>query len=185
MVREDLNRERKLNMAEEIKTADVAEAPAPKPEAPKESAAENAEIAKLKAALSKANSEAADWKRQLREKQTEQERADAERAEREKSREARIAELEAKERVNTYKNKLLEAAVDPASADIMAKSLPDGVSDDYFTTLKSYLDNQRQAIETATLNKQPSLSVGMPPTATDAQKEETNRRRRWMGLPPL
>ena len=32
----------------------------------------NAEVTKLKAALSKANSEAADWKRQFRDKQTEQ-----------------------------------------------------------------------------------------------------------------
>ena len=50
------------------------EAPAPKDN--------NDEVTKLKTALSKANSEAADWKRQLREKQTEQERAEAERAER-------------------------------------------------------------------------------------------------------
>lgn len=171
-------------MAEELKNAETAETAAPKPEPTKETA-ENAEIAKLKAALSKANSEAADWKRQLREKQTEQERADAERAEREKAREARIAELEAKERVSAYKNKLLEAAVDPTSADIMAHALPEGVGDEYFTTLKSYLSNQRQAIETATLNKQPGLSVGMPPTAADAKKEEQNRQRKWMGLPPL
>ena len=158
-------------MAEEIKTAETPDTPKPAPEQPKESP-ESAEIAKLKAALSKANSEAADWKRQLREKQTEQEREAAERAEREKAREARIAELEAKERVSNYKNKLLEASVDPASADIMAKALPEGVSDDYFATLKSFLSNQRQEVETATLNKQPGLSVGMPPTGVQKTEED-------------
>ena len=39
------------------------------------------ELEKLKAALSRANGEAAEYKRQLREKQTEAERAEAERAE--------------------------------------------------------------------------------------------------------
>ena len=49
------------------------ETPAPK---------ESEETTRLKAALSKANSESAEWKRQLREKQTESERAEAERKER-------------------------------------------------------------------------------------------------------
>lgn len=158
-------------MAEEIKTTETtAEQPkeAPKPEQPKE----DPEVAKLKAALSRANSEAAEWKRQLREKQTEQERADAERAEREKAREARIAELEAKERVSNYKAKLMDAGVDHAAADIMAKALPDGVNDDYFTTMKTYLDAQRKAADTAALNNQPKLSVGMPPTGAQRTEED-------------
>ena len=47
--------------------------------APKDNAEE---VNKLKTALSKANSDAAEWKRQFREKQTEAERAEAERKER-------------------------------------------------------------------------------------------------------
>lgn len=158
-------------MAEEIKTAETTETPKPATEQPKE-APDSPEVARLKAALSKANSEAADWKRQLREKQTEQEREAAERAEREKAREARIAELEAKERISTYKDKLLDATIDPASADIMAKALPEGVSDDYFATLKSVLSNQRKAIEASALDKQPGLSVGMPPTGVQKTEED-------------
>ena len=157
-------------MAEE-KTIETEKTTAPaetKTEQPKEAP----EIAKLKAALSKANAEAADWKRQLREKQTEQERAEAERAERERAREARIAELEAKERISNYKDKLLDATVDPATADMMANALPDGVNDEYFATLKTFLSNQRQAIEVATLNNQPGLSVGMPPTGAQKTEED-------------
>lgn len=160
-------------MAEE-KTIETEKTTAPaetKTEQPKE-VPESPEIAKLKAALSKANAEAADWKRQLREKQTEQERAEAERAERERAREARIAELEAKERISNYKNKLLDATVDPATADMMANALPDGVNDEYFATLKTFLSNQRQAIEVATLNNQPGLSVGMPPTGAQKTEED-------------
>lgn len=150
---------------------------------------ENAEVLKLKAALSKANSEAAankrlaeDFKQQLREKQSEAERAEAERQEREKQREARIAELEARERVSTYKDKLMEAGIDPAAADLMAKSLPDGVTDDYFTAVKTFNANQRQAIETETLNKQPKLSVGTPPSGGSIRTEEDAKYDRWWGL---
>lgn len=169
----------------------VQEAEPPKtPEA--EKLPENAEIARLKAALSKANSEAAankraaeEWKQQLREKQSEAERAEAERLEREKLREARIAELEAKDRISTYKDKLMEAGIDAAAADLMARSLPEGVKDDYFAAVKTFNTAQREAIETAALNKQPGLSVGMPPTAEQAQKDELNKLRGYAGLPPL
>ena len=166
-------------MAEEkITTTETVTAPVElKPEPPKE----DPEIAKLKAALSRANSEAAEWRRKLSEKQTEQEKAEMERAEHEKAREARIAELEAKERVSNYKSKLMDGGVDNAAADIMAKALPEGVSDEYFATLKSYLSNQRQAVETAALNKQPGLSVGMPPTGS-VKTEEDAKYDRWFGL---
>lgn len=168
-------------MAEENKTTETTPVEAPKTEPPKE----DPEIAKLKAALSKANSEAAEWKRALREKQTEQERAEAERAEREKAREARLAELEAKERVNTYADKLVAAGYDQAVAKQMAASLPDGVGDEYFAAQKAFIESQRQAMQTAALKNQPGLSVGMPPTAADAQREETNRLRKAFGLSPL
>lgn len=168
-------------MAEDIKTPETKEEtaePEKKPEQPSvkdleaEIARLKAENEKQKASISRANADAADWKRQLRDKQTEAEREAAERAEHEKAREARIAELEAKERVHNYKNKLLEAAVDPASADAMANALPDGVSDDYFATLKSYLTQQRQNIETAKLNNQPGLSVGLPPVGQQKSAED-------------
>lgn len=177
-------------MAEEkITTTETVTAPVePKTEPPKSVQELEAEIERLKAAnekqkdaISKANGEAAEWKRQFRETQTEQQRAEAERAEREKAREARIAELEAKERVSNYKSKLMDGGVDHAAADIMAKALPEGVSDEYFATLKSYLSNQRQAVETAALNKQPGLSVGMPPTGS-VKTEEDAKYDRWFGL---
>lgn len=124
------------------------------------------EIARLKAALSKANSEAADYKRQLRDKQTAEEKAEAERAEREAAREARIAELEAKERVSTYKSWAMDAGYDGATADLLATALPTGVSEDFFTALKTFNANQRKAADVSALNNQPGLSVGLPPSGS-------------------
>lgn len=181
-------------MAEEIKTNETpAEQPkdAPKPEQKKSVEQLEAEIARLTAltesqknSISRANADAAEWKRALREKQTEQERAEAERAEREKAREARLAELEAKDRVNTYTEKLMAAGYDAANAKAMANSLPEGVGDGYFAAQKNFIETQRQALEAAALKNQPGLSVGMPPTA-DPKKAEMNKIRGYAGLPPL
>lgn len=156
-------------------TAEPAKAEAKEP-------VETAEIAKLKAALSKANSEAAEFKRQLREKQSEAERAEAERQEREKQREARIAELEAKERVSNYKTKLMEAGVDAVAADLMAKALPDGVADEYFAATKAVLAEAKQKAVNESLSKQPGLSVGNPPSGKTAADLEMEQLRRNIGL---
>lgn len=142
------------------------------------------EITKLKKSLSNANSEAAEYKRQLREKQTEAERAAADQAEKEREMQERLAAYETKERISSYKAQLMAAGVDPETADVMAKSLPAGVADSYFAATKTFLDNQKQTLLSESLNKQPGLSVGTPPTAAQAKKEEENKMRRFFDLPP-
>lgn len=144
---------------------------------------EPADVTKLKTSLSKANSEAAEYRRLLREKQTEAERAEADRAEREKALQDELASYRDKERISTYKANLMGAGIDEPTADLMAKSLPEGVSDEYFLATKSFLDNQRQKLLTESINKQPGLSVGTPPTAAQAEREEENLLRKRMGLP--
>lgn len=144
---------------------------------------EPADVTKLKTSLSKANSEAAEYRRLLREKQTEAERAEADRAEREKALQDELASYRDKERISSYKAQLMSAGVDSETADLMAKSLPEGVADEYFLATKSFLDNQRQKLLTESINKQPGLSVGTPPTAAQAEREEENLLRKHMGLP--
>ena len=153
---------------------------APKTEA--KEPVENAEIVRLKAALSKANAEAADWKRQLREKQTEAERIEAERAEREKQREARIAELEAKERIGNYRTLLMEAGIDALNADLMAKSLPDGVGADYFAAVKAANELTRKNLVGESLASQPGLSIGTPPKGKTPDEVEMEKLRKSIGL---
>lgn len=132
---------------------------------------EPADVTRLKTSLSKANSEAAEYKRLLREKQTEAERAEAERAEKDKEREELLKSLLEEKRVSTYKSQLMAAGVDPDTADLMAKSLPEGVSDEYFRATKSFLDAQRKNAEIAALGKQPGLSVGTPPKGMTKEDE--------------
>lgn len=144
-----------------------------------------AELERLKKALSKANSEAAENKRKYLATLDEAQRAEEVRAEKEAEREARIAELEAKERFSTYKSRFMDAGLDSATAESMAKNLPDGVGDEVFSTLKTYIGNQAQALKNATLDNQPGLSVGMPPTGEDAKKAEINKLRGYAGLKPI
>ena len=121
------------------------------------------DLNKLKAALSKSNSEAAEYKRLLREKQTEAERAEADRAEQYKALQDELAGYRNRERISNYKAQLMTAGIDADTADLMAKQLPEGVSDEYFQATKSFLEQQRKNADIANLGKQPGLSVGQPP----------------------
>lgn len=126
------------------------------------------EVKNLKKTLSEKNSEAAGYKRQLREKQTEDERKEAERAEREAQREARIKELEEKERINSNTERLIGIGSDPDSARAIAKALPEGVKDEYFEAMKALYEKTKQAAIEGALKSQPQPSTGEPPKPEDA-----------------
>lgn len=144
---------------------------------------ESAELTRVRNALNKATGEAAEYKRALREKQSEAERAEADRLERENALQEELKAYRVKERVSTYKAQLMAIGYDATTADVMANALPEGVSDEFFATQKTFLDGQRQKIVTETINKQPGLSVGTPPTTAQAETEQENVWRKHMGLP--
>jgi len=144
-----------------------------------------AEQKKLKDATDKACNEAANFKKALREKQTEQERLEAERAEREAAKDAELEKYRTESRVNAYKSKLLECGYDLDTASTMAAELPEGVSEDFFAKQKSFYETQRKSIEAELLNKQPKLTSGSGFTGADADKAEMNALRMNFGLPPI
>ena len=145
----------------------------------------NEEANKLKEALSRANSQAAEYKRALREKQTEQERAEAERAERDKERDELIATLQRKDTVSGYLTNCLSLGYDKDLATEAANAMADGDAAKIFECQQKFLEAKTKEIEAAALNKQPGLTAGAPPTAKDAEINEENKYRRWAGLPPL
>ena len=152
------------------------EAPAPK---------ELEEVTKLKTALSKANSESAEWKRQFREKQTEAERAEAERKEREQAVEEELRMLRRDKTIAGYVNSCLALGYDKELAQRAATAMADNDAAEIMECQSEFLDAKKKEYEVAALNKQPTLTSGAPPTAKQAEQDETNKIRHYFGLPPI
>lgn len=145
--------------------------------------ADTTEIAKLKAALSKASSDAAEWKRQLREKQTADEREKAERAEQEQAMREELETLRKEKRVSDYTGKCLALNMDAELAGKTANALADGDMESVFDCLKAFVEATKTRLNNEALNRQPGLSAGTPPTTNTAVKSEEDKIRGWMGLP--
>ena len=169
---ETMSAEDKLKALEEYEF----ETPAPK---------ENDEVTKLKAALSKANSDAAEWKRQFREKQTEAERAEAERKEHEAAVEDELRTLRRDKSVSGYVAQYLALGYTQELALKAAEATADNDAATIMSCQQEYIEAKTKEIEAAALNKQPTLTKGAPPTASDVDKDEVNKRRQLVGLPPI
>lgn len=150
--------------------------------APKES---SDEVTKLKTALSKANSDAAEWKRQFREKQTEAERAEAERKEREAAVEEELRTLRRDKTVSGYQAQCLALGYNNELAQRAAEAMADNDAATIMACQQEFLEAKQKELEVAALNKQPGLSVGAPPTAKVAEAEAQNKMRKAWGLPPI
>ena len=169
---ETMSAEDKLKALEEYEF----ETPAPK---------ENDEVTKLKAALSKANSDAAEWKRQFREKQTEAERAEAERKEHEAAVEDELRTLRRDKTVSGYIAQYLALGYAKELALKAAEATADNDAAAIMSCQQEFLEAKTKELEAAALNKQPTLTKGAPPTASDVDKDEMNKRRQLVGLPPI
>lgn len=143
------------------------------------------EVKNLKESLSKANSQAAEYKRQWREKQSEAERAEAERAEREKAVEEELKSLRRDKSVSGYVAQCLALGYSAELAQKAAEAMADGNTSEIFACQQAFLEAKQKELEAAALNKQPTITSGSPPTAKQADHDAINRERAWFGLPPL
>ena len=151
-------------------------------EEPKDS---SEEVTKLKTALSNANSQAAEFKRALRERQTEEERKEAERAEKEKAVQEELAGLRRDKTVSGYVAQCLSLGYEKDLALRAAEAMADNDAAAILACQQEFLENKKKELEAAALNKQPTITPGSPPTAQAADLETVNQRRKWMGLPPI
>lgn len=142
------------------------------------------EISKLKNALNKANAEAKEWKDSFRAKQTEQERAEAERAEAEKALQEELSSLRREKTLSEYAKSCMSMGYDAALATECAEAMADGRFSDVFAIQQRFLEAKIREAEATALNRQPSLSAGMPPVAA-AEKAEENQYRSYFGLKPI
>jgi len=168
----EMSAEEKVNALLELEI----EAPVPKDGAD--------EITKLKNALSKANAEASDWKKQLREKQSEQERAEAERAEREAAVEEELRTLRRDKTVSGFIAQYLALGYTQELALKAAEATADNDAATIMSCQQEYLAAKTKELEAAALNKQPTLTPGAPPSGKSAEELAEDKMRKYFGLPP-
>lgn len=159
---------------EEVKTEEVKPSPT--------EAALQKEIENLKRRLSAVNSEAAETKRQLKQRMSDEERKEAERLEADKARDEELATLRREKTVNGYKARLMEVGYDAETAATMAEGLPSDLSDEFFTAQKNFLENKAKQIQAALVKNQPNLSTGKPMSSADVEDGEMAKFRKAFGL---
>lgn len=171
--------EKKPEVKEEVKTPTLEDLQKQITALTESAKAKDAEIEKLKASVTNASADAANWKKQYRSTQDEATRKEAERAEQDEAIRAELNALRTEKRVSTYTARLMEAGYDAQTASTMAINLPEGISEDFFVSQKTFLENQKQSVKNELINNQPGLSVGTPPAP---KSDEEEKMRKWFGL---
>ena len=123
--------------------------------------------AKLKAAVDKASSEAAGYKKQLNAKLTDDERKQQENEATMKAMQERLAEYEKRDKISTATAAFLKAGFDEKTATIAAEAFTSGDIDSLAPALKTF----KASVETSTKS---SLMAGNPvPTGSTEPKVRT------------
>lgn len=149
----------------------------------------NLEAERLKAAFDKASSEAAEYKRQLRAKQTDEEVKAAQIAEEAakaaQEREAllkKVEALQAEKSIKEYESAYLALGYDAETANANAKALHSGEFDKVFANQKKFIEAQRKEAVAANLKNQPTLTTGNPVSGKDAEDAAMAGLRKHFGL---
>lgn len=118
------------------------------------------DVSKLKAALSKANGEAANYKRQLREKQTADEAAEDERRTAHENLVNENNELKRKIALSEKKSKLIGLGYAEELAEDTAKAMVDSDVDKVIENQRKFLEAQKQSITEELLKGTPRPKPG-------------------------
>lgn len=119
-----------------------------------------AEVTRLKAALSKANSEAAGYKKQLREKQTGEEAAAATQKEEHEKLVQENTDLKRSIALSERKAKLLAMGYEEKLAEETATAMVDGDMDVVMANQSKYLEVQKKQIQADHMRKTPRPAAG-------------------------
>ena len=119
-----------------------------------------AEVNRLKTALSKANTEAADYKKQLRTKQTDDEAAETARKEEHDKLVQENADLKRSIALSEKKAKLLSMGYDEKLAADTAAAMVDGDMDKVMANQSVYLEAQKKSIAAGQMRSTPRPAAG-------------------------
>lgn len=127
------------------------------------------ENAKLKRAMDKASSEAADYKKKYNATLSEQERASQEKAEAEARRDERLAELERENSIHKFTESFLDLGYDKESAITAATAQVDNDVETLFKLQKKIIDEKVQAKEQEMYKSIPRAKTGIYASMTKEQ----------------
>ena len=116
-----------------------------------------------KAQLDKVASEAASYKKQLREKMSAEEEKAAREAEERTALQQRVEELERERTINSYTNSFLSMGYEEALAKETAEALVSGDMDLVFANQKTFAINKEKALRAEILKTTPRPAAGNEP----------------------
>lgn len=119
-----------------------------------------AELEKQKNAVSKANSEAAEWKRKHNALLSEDEKKKQEDAEKLTQMEKELSELREAKRISEYKAKYIAQGYEEALAEETAQALADGDSAKVFANQSKFLEEYAKKVKADALKKTPKPTPG-------------------------
>jgi hypothetical protein len=117
-------------------------------------------VAQIKATADKNASEAAAYKKQLREKQTDEEAKDAKAAEEHAALLARVEQLEHEKAVGTYTTAYVAMGYDEKLAAATAEAMAKGDTETVLKNQKIHLENREKALRTELLKQTPPPAGG-------------------------
>lgn len=118
------------------------------------------ELERYKAAASKANSEAASWKKKHNELLSEDERKKQEQADSLAQMQSELEELRTSKKISEYKAKFVAQGYDEALAEDTAKAMAAGNSEKVFANNQKFLDDYAKRVKADALKKTPRPTPG-------------------------
>lgn len=120
----------------------------------------SADVERYKNAASKANSEAAEWKKKHHTLLSEEEQKKAEAEEQNKALLAELETLRKTQAISNYRSKLLALGYDEAAAEEVATAMQAGDTDKVFAGQKKFLEKHEAKLRAELLAKTPTPATG-------------------------
>ena len=145
-------------------------------------ATSNDNEAKLKEALSRANGDAAEWKRKYRATLDDAKRAEEERAEENKKRDEELATLKKERQIDKLTAQFLAVGYSPELAASTAKAQAEGDTATVVSNQLQFIEDTKKKLEAEALGKQPPITPGKPPKGESDDEKLTQTMFKYAGL---
>ena len=142
----------------------------------------NDEITRLKNALSKSNSEAADYRKKWQATLSDQERAEAERQQRENEMQTQLNALLREKQTSEFEKNFLATGYSPELAKSSATAMVDGNNAQVFADMNTFIAERTKQLQAEALNTQPQLTNGSPVAQPTPEDDLTAAFRKAIGL---